>query len=149
MQQAFATRHVVGRCPGCATEYDTPAGVCQACEIRLRPWCRVHGSRIGWLDGPVCPRCAPPPAEVARRQPDPDGVPGRVFGMLLVMLFMAVAGGLMGIATGYLYLSYGRGTLPETPLQFGKAGVIVGLIFGIYPARQAARKSPMEALRYE
>ncbi|HYR07772.1 MAG TPA: hypothetical protein VEQ60_08380 [Longimicrobium sp.] len=132
-EQLVGTRDVVRRCPGCAAEYDASVGdVCPPCEIRLRPWCRFHSRKIGWLDGPVCPRCAPPREEVmaVRRRPDPDDLSGRIFAMLLLMLVMAVGGGLMGIATGYLYLSYGRGTVPETPLQFGKAGVIVGLVLG-------------------
>ncbi|HEX5872230.1 MAG TPA: hypothetical protein VFY65_17500 [Longimicrobium sp.] len=60
-----ATRHVVDRCPSCGVEHDVRVHACEACDTPLRPWCRVHGGEMGWLDGPACPRCAeaaaPPP----------------------------------------------------------------------------------------
>ncbi len=47
--------------------------------------------------------------------------------------------------------------LPDWPLTVSWLAVfgafflasLIGLVFGVYPARQAAKKSPMEALRYE
>ena len=61
-----AVRHVVDRCPSCGVEHGVPMRECEACDTPLRPWCRVHGREIGWLDGPRCLRCA---QEEARRTP--------------------------------------------------------------------------------
>jgi putative ABC transport system permease protein len=71
-------------------------------------------------------------------------------------------GGVIGITVGaifaglaYLILSHvlSTGWTFEFPLSAVLLGVavstITGLVFGIYPARQAARKSPIESLRYE
>lgn len=62
-----ATRHVVDRCPRCGVEHDVRARECEACDTPLRPWCRVHGREIGWLDGPACDRCAEDAGHPARR----------------------------------------------------------------------------------
>ena len=81
---------------------------------------------------------------------------------LLEAVILTVVGGLIGIALGALFsflisLVLGR-TLAlnwEFVFPFGAAalGIAVaagvGLVFGIYPARVASKKSPIEALRYE
>lgn len=152
--------NVVVRCPGCGADGGVVLHACETCGNQLRFWCRLHSKEIGWLEGDACVRCVeaamrytPPvrvPEDGAAPAPSPaggvaahvdgtagnatagddPGLAGRVIAMPLSLLIWGGLGGLMGMATGFLSLTYGRGTVPGTPLQFGKAGVIVGLIFG-------------------
>lgn len=81
---------------------------------------------------------------------------------LLEAVTLTALGGIVGIALGaalsfaaslilskVLALSWGF-TFPVDAAFLGLAvAAAAGLIFGLYPARQASLKSPMEALRYE
>ena len=75
---------------------------------------------------------------------------------LLEAVLISAGGGLLGIAVGILSIplaaSLNRGQAlldPNSiPLAFGVA-LLVGVLFGLYPAIRAARLDPIEALRYE
>jgi len=81
---------------------------------------------------------------------------------LVESVLLTLSGGLIGILGGVLLslaaslvLSITVGTSWGFTLPLSAAllaigvSVAVGLVFGIYPARQASQKSPIEALRYE
>ena len=71
-------------------------------------------------------------------------------------------GGVIGITLGGIvvvaaYLIIAKALAVAWTFEFPMSAVITavavssvtGIVFGLYPARQAARKSPIEALRYE
>jgi len=81
---------------------------------------------------------------------------------LIESLIITGLGGIIGIIFGIMVsmligLVVRTQGLPNWPLAvswlavFGafSLSAIIGLTFGVYPARQAAKKSPMESLRYE
>jgi putative ABC transport system permease protein len=75
---------------------------------------------------------------------------------LVEALTLSLLGGLVGIVVG-LGVSAGIGQLAGWGFQFNPTTVVaavlfslaVGVVFGVWPARQAARLDPITALRYE
>ncbi|MDO8599498.1 MAG: ABC transporter permease [bacterium] len=81
---------------------------------------------------------------------------------LLESIILTVAGGIIGVAIGATLAFFAAFALRHTvatgwsftfPVFAALLGIgvsaAIGLIFGLYPAQKAARKSPIEALRYE
>ena len=81
---------------------------------------------------------------------------------LIESIILTIIGGLVGIILSLILTYFATVVLrnvlsPHWPFTFPVSGVIIGitvsafigLIFGIYPAKKAAQKSPIEALRYE
>ena len=70
------------------------------------------------------------------------GVLGIALGVLLSLAITAIFSSVVGVGWEFSF--------PISASVLGLAvSASVGLLFGIYPAKQAAKKSPMDALRYE
>ena len=79
-----------------------------------------------------------------------------LYQFLYESLILSIMGGILGIVTGFgltsLITGYAEWRTIITPFSVVLAFFVsigVGLIFGIYPAKKAAEKDPIESLRYE
>ena len=78
------------------------------------------------------------------------------FQFLVEAVILTATGGLIGILLGY-YGGFALGSLVDlvpavdipTVILTVIASSLIGIIFGVYPARKAAKLDPIEALRYE
>ena len=75
---------------------------------------------------------------------------------LVETVVMAVGGGILGVAIGFVipeivshYTSIKTIVTPGSLLLAFCISVLIGLVFGIYPASRAANLDPIEALRHE
>jgi len=71
---------------------------------------------------------------------------GGVIGILLGLTFSYLGGVILG---NMLDLKWSAPLSLDSILLSAGVAIVIGLIFGIYPARKAAELSPIEALRYE
>ncbi len=69
---------------------------------------------------------------------------------------LTLVGGAVGIALGWAVATFGplahrsrRGRLGRAIVLAVSVSAGIGVVFGFYPARRAARMSPIEALRYQ
>ena len=79
-----------------------------------------------------------------------------VFQFLLEAILISVGGGILGVVVGILSiplaasLNQGMALLQPSSIPLALiVAVLVGVLFGIYPALRAAQLDPIEALRYE
>jgi putative ABC transport system permease protein len=71
---------------------------------------------------------------------------------LVITIFGGVHGIILGVFISYGVSTFGNWDTAVTSFSIALAflfSIIVGLVFGLYPARKASQMNPIEALRYE